>query len=118
VKVYLRLYAPTRRYHVALVDPLPAGLEPVNPELAGSQPDKAPSNSTNSRYSSYWFEFQNLRDAQAEAFTSLLYAGVYDYSYTARATTPGTFVVPPPKAEEMYQPEVFGRGGTDRVVVK
>jgi uncharacterized protein YfaS (alpha-2-macroglobulin family) len=36
----------------------------------------------------------------------------------ARATTPGVFVVPPPKAEEMYQPEVFGRGGTDQVVVK
>jgi alpha-2-macroglobulin len=122
VKIYLRLYAPTRRYHVALVDPLPAGLEPINPELVGSQPDKATPNSTASSsrnwYNRYPFEFQNLRDAQAEAFTSLLYEGVYDYSYTARATTPGTFVVPPPKAEEMYQPEVFGRGGTDRVVVR
>ena len=28
------------------------------------------------------------------------------------------FVVPPPKAEEMYSPETFGRGGTDRVVVE
>jgi uncharacterized protein YfaS (alpha-2-macroglobulin family) len=28
------------------------------------------------------------------------------------------FVVPPPKAEEMYHPETFGRGGTDRVVVE
>jgi alpha-2-macroglobulin len=124
VKIHLRLYAPTRRYHVALVDPLPAGLEPINPELVGSQPNKPPSNSTSTDtayrnwYNSYWFEFQNLRDAQAEAFTSLLSEGVYDYSYTARATTPGVFVVPPPKAEEMYQPEVFGRGGTDQVVVK
>jgi alpha-2-macroglobulin len=123
VKVHLRLYAPTRRYHVALVDPLPAGLEAINPELAGSQPDATPSNSPiqpfESRYFySNWYEFQNLRDAQAEAFTSLLYGGAYDYSYTARATTPGVFVVPPPKAEEMYQPEVFGRGGTDQVVVK
>ena len=40
------------------------------------------------------------------------------YSYVARATTPGTFVVPPPKAEEMYAPETFGRGATDRVVVE
>ncbi|MBC7880823.1 MAG: hypothetical protein H7Y37_05765 [Anaerolineae bacterium] len=48
----------------------------------------------------------------------MLSEGAYDYSYTARATTPGVFVVPPLKAEEMYQPEVFGRGGTDRVVVK
>lgn len=35
----------------------------------------------------------------------------------ARATTPGTFTAGPPKAEEMYSPEVFGRGATDQVVV-
>ena len=34
------------------------------------------------------------------------------------ATTTGTFVVPPPKAEEMYAPETFGRGSTDRVTVE
>ena len=39
-------------------------------------------------------------------------------SLTSRATTPGAFVVPPPKAEEMYSPETFGRGGTDRLVVE
>jgi alpha-2-macroglobulin len=65
VKVYLRLYAPTRRYHVALVDPLPAGLEPVNPGLIGSQLDKAPNSTASSsgNWYSYPFEFQNLRDA-------------------------------------------------------
>jgi len=62
-----------------------------------------------------WFEHQNLRDERAEAFTSLLWEGVYSYSYVARATTPGEFVVPPAKAEEMYHPETFGRGKTDRV---
>ena len=30
------------------------------------------------------------------------------------ATMPGTFVVPPAKAEEMYSPEVFGRSATGR----
>ena len=65
-----------------------------------------------------WFEHQNLRDERVEAFTSLLLEGVYTYSYVARATTPGTFVVPPPKAEEMYHPETFGRGATDRLVVE
>src|SRR6185436_10483946 len=34
VRVKLTLVAPTRRYHVALVDPLPAGLEALNPALA------------------------------------------------------------------------------------
>ena len=64
-----------------------------------------------------WFEHQNLRDERAEAFTSLLWSGVHTYSYVARATTPGQFVVPPAKAEEMYAPETFGRSGTDRLHV-
>src|SRR5262249_46282295 len=34
VRVRLTMVAPARRYHVALVDPLPAGLEPMNPALA------------------------------------------------------------------------------------
>jgi alpha-2-macroglobulin len=36
----------------------------------------------------------------------------------ARATTPGTFVAPPAKAEEMYHPEVFGRSASDWVIVE
>ena len=34
VRVRLTMVAPSRRYHVALVDPIPAGLEAMNPELA------------------------------------------------------------------------------------
>jgi hypothetical protein len=59
-----------------------------------------------------------MRDERVEAFASLLWDGVYTYSYVARATTPGTFVVPPTKAEEMYHPETFGRSATDRVIVE
>jgi uncharacterized protein YfaS (alpha-2-macroglobulin family) len=58
------------------------------------------------------------RDERAEAFTALLWEGVYNYSYVVRATTPGAFIVPPAKAEEMYHPETFGRGKTDRVVIE
>jgi alpha-2-macroglobulin len=36
----------------------------------------------------------------------------------ARATTPGRYVVPPAKAEEMYAPETFGRSAGDRVIVQ
>lgn len=122
VRVKISMVADNRRYHVALVDPLPAGLEIVNPalEVSGSVPQDP--DSSNFRYGWWWwgtwYEHQNLRDDRAEAFTSLLWDGVYEYSYTARATTPGTFVVPPAKAEEMYSPEVFGRSGGDRVIVE
>jgi uncharacterized protein YfaS (alpha-2-macroglobulin family) len=121
VRVRLGMVAPGRRYHVALVDPLPAGFEAMNPALAvtGSIPaDPKKEVSPTWWWSRSWYEHQNLRDERAEAFASLLYEGVYDYSYVARATTPGTFVVPPPKAEEMYAPETFGRGAGDRVIIE
>ena len=116
VKVTLTMVAPSRRYHVALVDPLPAGLEAVNPELPVSG-SKGSVNPSKRIWWWRWFEHQNLRDERCEAFTSYLRAGVHQYSYIARATTPGEFVVPPAKAEEMYQPETFGRSASDQLLV-
>jgi alpha-2-macroglobulin len=119
VRVKISLVANTRRYHVALVDPLPAGLEIINPALAVSEDVPTdPSSRQNSWWWWPWYEHQNLRDERAEAFTTLLWEGVYTYSYVARATTPGEFVVPPTKAEEMYTPEVFGRSASDKVIVE
>ena len=128
VRVRLTMAAPSRRYHVALVDHLPAGFESLNPELAVTE--SIPEDKKQEAVVSYgsrsygfgwwlwrsvWFDHQNLRDDRSEAFTSLLWEGVYNYSYVSRATTPGLFVVPPSKAEEMYHPETFGRSKTDRV---
>jgi uncharacterized protein YfaS (alpha-2-macroglobulin family) len=122
VKVKITMEADNRRYHVALVDPLPAGLEIINPALAVSESIPQDPTSPDYKYGWWWwgpwYEHQNMRDSRAEAFTSLLWEGVYEYSYNARATTPGTFIVPPAKAEEMYSPEVFGRSGSDWVIVE
>ncbi len=122
VRVQLTMVADNRRYHVALVDPLPAGLEIINPALAVSGTIPEDPNSEEARFGWWWwwtwYEHQNMRDERAEAFTSLLWDGVHEYSYVARATTPGSFVVPPAKAEEMYSPEVFGRSASDLVIVQ
>ncbi|MBA3599881.1 MAG: hypothetical protein H0W45_01385, partial [Acidobacteria bacterium] len=132
VRVRLTMVAQARRYHVALVDPLPAGLEILNPELAVTEsiPTDNGGNTSVVEYGSQsygrgyynwrwtWFEHQNFRDERAEAFSALLWEGVYKYTYVTRATTPGQFVVPPAKAEEMYHPETFGRTGTDFVRVE
>jgi uncharacterized protein YfaS (alpha-2-macroglobulin family) len=122
VRVKITMAADNRRYHVALVDPLPAGLEIVNPSLAVSETIPQDPASPDYRYGWWWwgtwYEHQNMRDDRAEAFTSMLWDGVYEYTYVARATTPGTFIVPPAKAEEMYSPEVFGRSGSDWVIVE
>jgi hypothetical protein len=42
---------------------------------------------------------------------------MYRYRYLARATSLGSFVLPPTKVEEMYMPEVFGRTGAETITV-
>lgn len=120
VRIKLTLVAVNRRYHVALVDRLPAGLEIINPDLAVAEsvPRAAQDPAAYRWWWGTWYDHQNLRDAGAEAFATYLWDGVYDYSYVARATTPGTYVVPPARAEEMYSPEVFGRTGSETVIVE
>jgi uncharacterized protein YfaS (alpha-2-macroglobulin family) len=123
VRIKVEMVNENRRYHVALVDPLPAGLETMNPELAVTGPIPNDPKEQQARGAYWWwygpwYEHQNMRDERVEAFASLLWEGKHDYSYVARATTPGNFVVPPPKAEEMYMPETFGRGASDRVIVE
>ncbi|MFN7946840.1 MAG: alpha-2-macroglobulin family protein [Blastocatellia bacterium] len=116
VRVRLTMAAAARRYHVALTDALPAGFEALNPALKVS--GEIPKDPKDTTRWWQWFEHQNLRDERVEAFTSLLWEGVYNYAYVARATTPGLFIAPPARAEEMYEPEVFGRSATDRVMIE
>lgn len=122
VEVTLTMVCPERRYHVALVDQLPAGLEPLNPVLKGTPPTSHGGEVSRGGRGWYWwwrwYQHENLRDERVEAFSQLVYPGVYTYTYTAIATTPGEYVLPPLKAEEMYSPEVFGRTATGRFFVK
>jgi uncharacterized protein YfaS (alpha-2-macroglobulin family) len=128
VRVRLTMVAPSRRYHVALVDYLPAGFESLNPELAVTEQvpidTKQDVAATKDHgfywwlWRSVWFDHQNLRTERSEAFTAELEGGVYNYTYVIRATTPGSFVAPPAKAEEMYHPETFGRSKSERVRVE
>jgi len=117
VRVTLTLTVPARRHHVALTDRLPAGFEALNPALETSAPIRENQRGIMASriWPGHWYNHQQLRDDRAEAFSTQLEPGVYHYEYTALATTPGEFVVPPAKAEEMYQPETFGRSATETV---
>jgi len=128
VKVILTMTTTQRRYHIALVDYLPAGCEPLNTQLHGTLTGDTQSSVTRSNRSNYfygcqphsitgWTEHENLRDERAEAFQSLLWPGVYEWSYVMRATCAGTFIIPPAKAEEMYSPENFGRCATEKAII-
>ena len=116
VRVNVTMFNDSRRTMMALIDPLPAGFEPLNPALAVT--GRFDARGRSHRWWGGWYQHQNLRDDRAEAFSTYLEAGTRRYSYVVRATTPGSFVVPPARAEEIYAPEVFGRSATDRVIVQ
>lgn len=60
---------------------------------------------------SFWSPFNHVeqRDSKVVLFADHLPPGIHVASFVARATTPGTYLLPPARGELMYEPEVFGR---------
>ncbi|MBC8647130.1 MAG: hypothetical protein H7X85_08205, partial [Thermoanaerobaculia bacterium] len=126
VRVTLTLRLPKERRFVAVTDPLPAGLEPVESWFATTASDLAKQQMEEERgdrsWRSWWerggFDHVERHDDRVLLFATRLSAGTHTFSYLARATTPGSFRAAPAHAEEMYEPEVFGRTISDAVEVK
>ena len=110
VQVRLVVSTAQERHNVVIDDPLPAGLEALDAQLAStSQTDTENSGSSGTGFG---IDHTELRDDRVLLFATTLQPGTLDYTYMARATTSGSFIVPPAQAEEMYRPEIFGRNGT------
>jgi uncharacterized protein YfaS (alpha-2-macroglobulin family) len=109
VRIELEVITTAKRHAVALVDPLPAGFEPINTRLATAE------RTTDS--TADW-DHVNLRDNRSEAFDMEMPEGRRRFVYTVRANTPGTFAAAPAKAEEMYAPETFGRTSGTLVTIE
>jgi hypothetical protein len=124
VRVRVVVVVPDQRHFVAVSDPLPAGLEAVNLSFRTSAHSRLGHQLDNrtydtwSWYSIFAFDHREMRDDRVVLYSDRLPAGVYEYTYLARATNLGRFVTAPVKAEEMYHPETFGRSATTVVEVK
>ncbi len=121
VRVHLKVVAPDRRFYAVVDDPLPAGLELVNLAFKTSAQGALEDGGDPGWYGawiSWLFQHRELRDERSLHFADELWPGVYDVTVIARATTPGVYLVPPARAEEMYRPEVFGRSASDRLEVR
>lgn len=134
VRVELIVVAPAERRFAKVEDFLPAGLEPIDPQLKIVAPwlrdqlqndrREALTQGTPS-FSAPWFDWYlspwdqvDLRDDRITLLAGRLPAGVHRYVYYARATTPGDFFVLPAHAEETYFPEVFGRSDSSKFNVR
>ncbi len=125
VRVDLFVSIPTARHFVVVNDPIPGGLEPVNTDLATSSAIDTEKGRFKAAADSWFFNYSNwsyygrhfwsfyhkeLRHDSARFYSDYLPAGNYHLSYTAQAIAEGKFSVMPVHAEEMYDPDVYGKG--------
>jgi hypothetical protein len=115
VKVRVTVKAPKAQTHVAVVDRLPAGLEPVLDRFAPA-PAREPRDWWRGGARTTWSHRQ-LRDDRVELFADVLSSGTSTQEYLARATCAGTFVAPPAMAEAMYRPALQGRSASSTLTV-
>jgi uncharacterized protein YfaS (alpha-2-macroglobulin family) len=126
IKVTLRVRNTKERIFVAVTDPIPAGTEPVESWFATTATDLAEAQAKNDRegddWMSWWehggFDHVERHDDRVTLFATRLSEGMHEFTYMVRATTAGTFITAPTSAEEMYEPEVFGRTASEVVEVK
>lgn len=117
LKVELSLDVPARMSHVVVDDPLPAGLEPINPELATASGFDADELARAGPSYPEPFYHRELRFEAVRFFATQLDAGHYRLAYLARAVASGEFAAPEVHAERLYAPEVHGEGAAQRLQV-
>jgi alpha-2-macroglobulin len=133
VRVTLTFRLTKERRFVAVTDPIPAGFEAVESWFATtaqtlaarqdrqSTPGGAAS-SDDDGWEAWWryggFDHVERHDDRVQLFATRLSEGTHEFSYILRATTAGTFRTAPARAEEMYEPEVFGRTSTSTIEVR
>jgi uncharacterized protein YfaS (alpha-2-macroglobulin family) len=125
VRVTLSFDLTKERRYVAVVDPLPAGFEPVDSWFATTARDLAQQTDRQDEPQEWWllwekggFDHVEKLDDQVRLFATRLSEGHHEFSYIVRATTAGTYTAAPAHAEEMYEPEVFGRTATASIDVR
>ena len=133
VRVDLYVSIPIARNFLVVDDPLPGGLETVNTDLATASNVDANQAQFDELGGSWWFKFNDwneyaisrwsfyhkeLRHDSARFYSDWLEPGNYHLSYMAQAIASGTFAAPPVKAEEMYDPDVYGLGSKGSLVVQ
>jgi uncharacterized protein YfaS (alpha-2-macroglobulin family) len=133
VRVTLTFRLTKERRFVAVTDPLPAGFEAVESwfdttaRSLGNRQDRHEFIGDSGvgiadAWTRWWqgggFDHVERHDDRVQLFATRLSEGIHEFSYVARATTAGTFRTAPARAEEMYEPEVFGRTATTVIEVK
>jgi uncharacterized protein YfaS (alpha-2-macroglobulin family) len=118
VRVELSIEGPPNLEHVVIEDLLPAGLEIENPRLQTTAPTAAPEGSEPAAETSMQNVHLDMRDDRLILVGQLPNSGRATHTYLARAVSPGVFVVPPVRAECMYDIALSSLSGGGKLTVR
>lgn len=105
IEEHIELVNPEDRHYVALVIPLAAGMEPLNPNLATAPPEAEPSKPLTLPPT-----YVAFMDDQMAYYYNTLPKGTYHFYFRTRAAVPGRYIQPAAYAEMMYDLAVRGNG--------
>jgi uncharacterized protein YfaS (alpha-2-macroglobulin family) len=109
IRVHVTVELPADAWYVVVEDPLPAGAQVVQADPVLSTLEDSPREQPTPAAS--------FGEGQAVFFATWLPAGVHEYSYLVRATTPGAFRIMPTEVTLAYDPAVWGRSTSGALTV-
>lgn len=121
ISVTVTIVAPTDLHYLMVEVPIPAGTEPIDPNLATTSNQFGDPMLVDSEVEAdgpvwwrYWVpSFTDIRDDRVTVFATFLGAGTYEYTFNVRASVPGEYRVLPAFGAQMYFPDVWGRSAGD-----
>jgi alpha-2-macroglobulin len=114
-------------------DPVPGGFEPLNTDLATTSMVDADKGKFQAGGGSLWFKYgdwseygfsfwnfyhKELLHHAARFYADYLPPGNYHLSYMAQAIGAGDYAILPARAEEMYDPNVYGKTSSEQLKVE
>jgi len=97
--------------YLALEDPVPAGIVPINSELKteGAQEEDPSARTFGSDMDDFTPTYFEFRDDGVRVFKNSAWSGSFRYSYLARAVAEGEFWMIGSRISLMYDPDCYGR---------
>lgn len=116
--VTVKITAPYERRFVVADVPIAGGMRILNSSFATeSSETKDITGNYSERWQSGFNHTENYND-KVLLFADILDRGEHVYKYVVRAATPGEYLLPATKAEEMYNPDVFGYDGQHKIIIE
>ncbi|HET6583282.1 MAG TPA: alpha-2-macroglobulin family protein [Nannocystaceae bacterium] len=108
--------------YVAMTDSIPAGFEPIEPDLAtvAQTPELSPDHPLADMmgWGGAEASHSELHDDRVDLYFDRVWGDWVAASYLIRATTPGDFIAAPARVELMYEPDSLGYSDTSKITVK